>query len=151
MPEMQTQESSRQQGPRRTNSDATQDRFLEAPHRIVIGTRPGQVIVIADGVEVAVLDGHHSSGDFYSPEKDFRAAVYDFKELNWTHRGALLLLQGELVSNILGPAICFMRGKHRVPGHPQPGIDDVRILVPLHNPSGLRAVDMFQLARNFGF
>lgn len=145
------QEPHSQQGSRRDPASSSKNWFLESPNRVIVGSEPGQVIVIADGIEVAVLEGHHNSGDFFSKEKNFRAAVYDFKELNWTHRGALLQMQGELVSNILGPALCFMRGRHRVPGHPRPGADDVRILVPLHNPEGLRAMEMFRLASIHGF
>lgn len=150
MHEMQMQEPQSHQGASH-NPSTRQNGVLESANRVIIGACPGQVIVIADGAEVAVLEGHHLSGDFYCPENELKASIYDFTELNWTHRGAMLQLQGELISTILGPAICLMRCKHRVAGHPQPGMDEVRILVPLQNPKGLRTVEMFQLARKFGF
>lgn len=100
---------------------------------------------------MAVLEGHHHSGDFYDPETDVKAAVYDFTTLNWTHRGAMLALQGELVSTILGPALCLLRCEHRAVGHPQPGMDHVRVIVPLQNPNGLRTADLIKLAVTRGF
>lgn len=100
---------------------------------------------------MAVLEGHRQSGEFYDPATEVKAVVYDFTELNWTHRGAMLVIQGEVISTILGPALFLLRVTHRVIGHPRPGMDDVRVLVPLQNPQGLQSMELMKLALKRGF
>lgn len=126
-------------------------RILADPNRVVVGPDSGQVSVYSHGTMTAILDRHFNSLYLVSDDPPFSAQVYDFDALNWTQTGALLRIQGEHTLDILGPAICVLRGKHRPIWDPRPGMDEVRVVVPTFNPQGLRPLEIFQLATRLGF
>lgn len=107
--------------------------------------------VYAHGVPAAILEKHLNTLELAQQEPLFVAAVLDFEHLYWTHTGAMLRLQGDTVYNILGPALCVLRGQHRPNYDPRPGMDNVRVVVPRVDPRGLSSVDVFQLALELGF
>ncbi len=148
MSEMQDEGVSSHIGSREGRSPAA-DRLLESPHRIVVGPAHGQMVVYCDNIEVALLDGHNCSTTFVCT--DFRAAIYDFSALYWTHSATMRALQGEIFSTILGPCVCLLSSKWRPWFHSRPGMDDVRILVPLENPRRLQTLEIFELAKRHGF
>ena len=147
---MQKEEPRDQQGPD-TPRTGEAIRFLEDPHRLVVGPEHGQVTVYVHGVVTAILSGHTNSLVLQNAEPVFIATVMDFDRLFWSQQGALLRLQGEQVYNLLGSAITLIRGKHLPVWHPRPGIEDVRAVVPILNPRGLAPVDVFQLAIQLGY
>jgi hypothetical protein len=116
-----------------------------------MGPGPDQVTVYANGVATAVLEKHINTRDLDSSDPMLQARVYDFQSLYWSHTGSLLRLQGEHALDILGPAITVLRGHHRPVYHPRPGINDVRVVLPIYNPMGLRPLEVFQLAMKLGF
>lgn len=137
--------------PASAGSDDTTQWILEGAHRVVIGPEPDQVTVYANGVATAVLEKHVNTRDLACVDPVFKARVYDFEVLYWLHSGAMLRLQGEHTLDILGLSICVLRGEHRPIWHPRPGMNGVRVVVPIDNPEGLRPIEVFQLASRLGF
>lgn len=116
-----------------------------------MGPGADQLSVYANGVVTAILERHVNSKELENLDPILQARVYDFRALYWTHTGSILRLQGEHALDILGPAICVLRGSHRPVWHPRPGMDEVRVVVPLFNPQGLRPIEVFQVAMRLGF
>lgn len=149
MPEMQA-EDLEGDGNAGTSPENTADWLLEDSYRVVQGPERDQITVFANGVATAVLEGHFNTKEFEHTDPEFKARVYDFTRLDWTQVGALFRLQGQHALDVLGPTVCILRGKHRPVWDPRPGMDDVRVLLPLHNPKGLRPLEVFQLAMREG-
>lgn len=147
---MQTQDDESDEGSRGADADAA-ERVLEDSHRVVLGPGPDQLSIYCNGAVTAVLEKHLNTRDLDSATPMLQARVYDFESLYWSHRGALLRLQGEHVLDILGLSICVLRGDHRPVWHPRPGMTGVRVVVPLFNPLGLQPLGIFQLATLLGF
>lgn len=116
-----------------------------------MGPGPDEITVYANGVPAAVLGRHTNTRDLESEDPMLRARVYDFQALYWTRSGALQRLQGVHALDILGPAITLLRGQHRPIYHPRPGLETPRVVLPTHNPLGLRPIDVFQIAMKLGF
>jgi hypothetical protein len=86
-----------------------------------------------------------------STDQAFAGQIYDFDALHWTHPATISLLQGTKVLDLLGPTVVLLRGLHRERWWPRPGMRDVRLLVPLHNPQKLGHERLFKLAIENGF
>jgi hypothetical protein len=126
-------------------------RVLENPNRLVIGPEPKTLWVYANGLHTATLEGHFNTLQMLSTKPPFAGSIMDFERLRWTMTGALRRVQGEHVLELIGGTACVLRGKHRDVWHPLPGMDDVRLVVPINNPEGLQPLEVFQLAMRLGF
>jgi hypothetical protein len=147
---MQTKEP---EGHARASGEATDasTRLLENPNRLVVGDDPGTIRVYADGMHTATLEGQFNTLVMRSDAPPFAGTIFDFNLLRWTMNGAMARIQGAHVLDILGHTLVVLRGKHRDVWHPQPGMDEIRVLVPIDNPKGLRPLEVFQLAMRLGF
>jgi hypothetical protein len=99
---------------------------------------------------VAVVEGQVSCRPIESAAQRFRGVVYDFDHLWWTHTGMILLLQGVILPNLVGPVMTIIRGQHSEVWRPRPCVRDVRFVVQMDNPEGLSCGDIFQLAVGLG-
>jgi hypothetical protein len=81
----------------------------------------------------------------YNSVRELRFAVYCFRHLYLEHTGALLFLQGVRLTEVLGKAVCLVKGKPRPVWDPRPGLDDVTLVVPLDNPRGLGPEEVFNI------
>lgn len=127
--------------------------LLENPNAVVFGTADNQATIYACGVAVALLYGDMGryEAEVESAEPPFRGLLYRFTSLQWTHHAALLRLQGVNVSDVLGPSVCIIKGEHRPVFDPCPGMDEVYLVTPNVNPTGLSIQQIFQLVKGLGF
>jgi hypothetical protein len=125
--------------------------IAEDPFRIVEGPGGGQLQVYAHGTAVAILDGLLQARECLQEMPWFYGNVYDFRSLLWSHGSALRRLGGEPIQQILGLAAVYLAGTPRPDWAERPGIDGVRVVVPLENSGGLGVAQVFALAKNSGF
>jgi hypothetical protein len=78
---------------------------------------------------------HNKSGVTWSRHK--------YKRLRWGMIPAQLVIQGASPQALLGDKFILLRGAHRPPYHPLPGMDDVTIVQVSENPDRLGVEDIF--------
>ncbi len=68
---------------------------------------------------------------------------HKYNVLRWNLVTAQLMLQGASAQMLLGDEFILLRGEHRAPMSPLPGMDNVTIVQVLDNPDRLGAQDIF--------
>jgi len=84
--------------------------------------------IYRNGIHVANLrgrDGGRLHRAEYRDADTFGYYVVGYCELRWTHAGALMLMQGATVLDVLGPRLVMLEAEHRPQHHPIPGAENV--------------------------
>ena len=73
----------------------------------------------------------------------FKARIFKYGRLCWSHRAAILFLQGATVQKVLGPAWIILGGTSVAVWDPRPGLKDVVVAAVMENDAQLMAEQLF--------